>query len=209
MAVSGPAAYDLIPANTGISDQQAYRIGPLDVLKVTVFQEPDLSIEELPVDASGNIIFPLIGTFNAMGKTGSELSAELADRLSARFLVNPQVSIIVKQSATQNVTVEGQVTRPGVFPITGSTSLLQAVALAQGPTRIAQLDDITVFRRRGSAILAARFDLQAIRRNRAPNPQILGGDIVVVGFSPTKSAFQDALVLAPALAGVFIQIAVQ
>lgn len=206
-APGGDAAYAIIPPATGDARPLDYQIGALDVLKITVFQEPDLSLEEVPVDASGNILYPLIGNVSAVGKTSSELARDIADRLEQRFLVNPQVSIIVKESATQNVTVEGQVTRPGVFPITGSTTLLQAMAFAQGPTRIAKLDDITVFRKKGSAIYAARFDLEEIRRNRAPNPQILGGDIVVVGFSPTKSAFRDALQLMPALAGVFVQIA--
>lgn len=206
-AVGGNAAYDIIPAASTDARPLDYRIGPLDVLKITVFQEPDLSLDGVPVDASGNLLYPLIGNVAASGKTSSELSFDIAQRLEERFLVNPQVSIIVKESATQNVTVEGQVTKPGVFPITGSTTLLQAMAYAEGPTRIAALDDVTVFRRKGEDMFAARFDLQAIRRNMAPNPQILGGDIVVVGFSPTKSAYRDALQLMPALAGVFVQIA--
>lgn len=205
-AIGGSAAYDVIPAASDGTRPLDYRIGPLDVLKVTVFQEPDLSLDGVPVDASGNILYPLIGNVAASGKTSAELSFDIAQRFEERFLVNPQVSIIVKESATQNVTVEGQVAKPGVFPITGSTTLLQAMAYAEGPTRIARLNDVTVFRRKGQDMLAARFDVQAIRRNMAPNPQILGGDIVVVGFSPTKSAYRDALQLMPALAGVFVQL---
>lgn len=203
-AVAGNAAYDIIPAANDDARPLDYRIGPLDVLRVTVFQEPDLSLDGVPVDASGNILYPLIGNVAASGKTSSELSFDIAQRLEERFLVDPQVSIIVKESATQNVTVEGQVTKPGVFPITGSTTLLQAMAYAEGPTRIARLNDVTVFRRKGGQMFAASFDLQAIRGNMAPNPQILGGDIVVVGFSATKSAYRDALQLMPALAGVFV-----
>src|SRR3546814_19100731 len=89
----------------------AYRIGALDVLKVTVFQEEDLSFDELQVDASGNVSLPLIGTVRAEGMTAAALSSEIATKLGAKYLVNPQVSVSVASSVSQNVTVEGNVNR--------------------------------------------------------------------------------------------------
>jgi polysaccharide biosynthesis/export protein len=205
-APSGAAAYEVIPAPQEGALQAEYRIGPLDVLKITVFQEPDLSLEEVPVDASGNILYPLIGNVDAAGRTAAELAGAIADRLGARYLVNPQVSLIVKESSAQTVTVEGQVTKPGVFSIKGSTSLLQAMASAEGPTRVAKLDEVIVFRRVAGETYAARFDLADIRANRAANPEIRGGDIVVVGNSKVKGALRDALQLAPALTATFVQL---
>src|SRR3546814_3916383 len=79
----------------------------------------DLSLEEVPVDASGNILFPLIGQVSVSGKTSTELSNAIAERLGERYLVDPQVSTIVSTSASQNVTVEGAVNKPGVFPLQG------------------------------------------------------------------------------------------
>ncbi len=183
-----------------------YRIGPLDVLKITVFQEPDLSLEEVPVDASGNILFPLIGQVSVTGKTSTELSSLIGERLGERYLVDPQVSTIVSSSATQNVTVEGAVKKPGVFPLQGPTTLLQAMAMAEGPTQTAKLGEIIVFRRKQDGVYAAQFNLDDIRKGRADNPEILGSDIVVVGNSFAKQLFRDFMQLSPLLATVFVRL---
>lgn len=202
----GPQAYAIVPPPTGQASGSDYRIGPRDVLKITVFQEPDLSPDSVPVDASGNILLPLIGQVQVAGKTSTELSSDIAARLAERYLVDPQVSIIVSASASQNVTVEGAVNKPGVFALQGPTTLLQAMALAQGPTETARLDEIVVFRRKQDKVYAAQFNLSAIRTGRAENPEILGSDIVVVGNSFAKALFRDLLALSPALASVFIQL---
>src|SRR3546814_6395808 len=93
-------------------------------------------------DASGNILFPLIGQVSFPGKTSTELSNAIAQRLGERYLVDPQVSTIVSTSASQNVTVEGAVKKPGVFPLQGPTTLLQAMAFSEGPTQTAKLGEI-------------------------------------------------------------------
>ena len=202
----GSQAYDIIPAPTRQTAPSEYRIGPLDVLKITVFQEPDLSLEEVPVDASGNILFPLIGQVAVSGKTSTELSNDIARRLGERYLVDPQVSTIVSTSASQNVTVEGAVNKPGVFPLQGPTTLLQAMAMAEGPTQTAKLGEIIVFRRKEDGVYAAQFNLDDIRKGRADNPEILGSDIVVVGNSFAKQLFRDFMQLSPLLATVFVRL---
>lgn len=202
----GPAAYEVIPAPSRAVRAADYQIGPLDILEVRVFQEPDLSFEQLPVDASGNLLFPLIGRVEAAGKTSIELSTIIGDRLALDHLVDPQVSIIVSQSASQKVTVEGAVDKPGVFEIQGQTTLLQAIALAQGPTQTANLDEVIVFRSKVDGVYGAQFDLDDIRKGRAENPEILGNDIVVVGNSFAKSIFRDFLQLSPILSTVFIRL---
>ena len=105
----------MIPEVTRSTGPDLYQIGPLDVLKISVFQEPDLSLEEAPVDAGGNIVFPLIGQVRAAGKTSIQLGEDIAERLEARYLVDPQVNVIVSRSASQKITVEGAVKSPGVF----------------------------------------------------------------------------------------------
>src|SRR3546814_3355675 len=87
---------------------------------------------------------------------------------------------MVSTSASQNVTVAGAVKKPGVFPLPGPTTLLQAMAFSEGPTQTAKLGEIIVFRRKGDGFYAAQFDLDDIRVGRAPNPEILRGDILVV-----------------------------
>lgn len=203
---TGVEAYGIIPAPSGDQRPAEYQIGPLDVLKITVFQEEDLSFDEVPVDASGNVLFPLIGKVEASGKTTGVLSEDIAKRLGERFLVDPQVSIIVSEAVSQVVTVEGSVKKPGVYPLQGSTTLLQSMALAEGPTPTAHLSEIVVFRRIDDKVFGAAFDLAKIRKGDQPNPEILGGDIVVVGHSFLKGVFRDVLQLSPSLAAVFIQL---
>lgn len=195
---------DLYPTTSGAPRSDEYRIGPLDELSITVFQEPDLSLESVPVDASGNILFPLIGMVGAAGKTSRELSLEIAQKLETRYLVDPQVLVNVATSASQVVTVEGQVTRPGRYEIKGQATLLTAIASAQGPTETAKLKEVIVFRSINDTRYAARFDLQAIRDGWAEDPVIKGNDIVVVGASSAKAIYHDILAALPGLGSIFI-----
>lgn len=192
-------AYDVFPAQTGTAPV-AYRIGPLDVLAVNVFQEPELTFEKIEVDAGGNLDFPLIGSVQAAGRTANELSREIADRLNSRYLRDAQVTVRVSSSVSQNITVEGNVVEPGVYEIPGgSTTLLQAIARAKSPTRTAKTSEIAVFRMVDGQRMGAVFDLNQIREGRAPDPELRGGDVVVVGFSAVKGAFRDFLTAAPLL----------
>ncbi|WP_243846735.1 polysaccharide biosynthesis/export family protein [Sphingomonas japonica] len=193
----GASAYSVIPAASGTDTTRNYEIGPLDVLQVTVFQEPDLSFDELQVDAAGNLLFPLIGDVRATGKTARDLSLEIAQRLGERYLVNPQVSVLIRSSVSQRVTVEGNVTEPGVYDIRGTSTLLEALARAKSPTRVAKLDEVVVFRVIDGTRMGAVFDVKAIREGEADDPVLLGGDTVVVGFDSVKGAFRDFLTTAP------------
>lgn len=196
----GPEAYTAFPAaNPGLA-ADAYRIGPQDKINITVFQEPELSLQDVQVDAGGNILLPLIGTVVAGGRTTAELSEEIAQRLDSRFLVDPQVSVIVASSVSQKVTVEGSVTEPGVYEVRGQTSLLEALAMAKGPSRVAALEQVAVFRTVNGQRMGALFNVKAIRRGEALDPEIKGNDTVVVGLSNVKAVWRDVLAAAPALA---------
>lgn len=193
------AAYDVIPAPTVGGSEREYQIGPLDVLSITVFQEPDLSFKEIPVDASGDLLFPLIGDVHAAGKSAADLSHEIANRLDNKYLINAQVSVVVVSSESQHVTVEGDVTQPGVYDINGSSTLLEALARAKSPTEVANLSQVVVFRNINGQRMGAVFDVNKIRAGEMPDPELLGGDVVVVGFSGIKGAFRDFLKSAPLL----------
>lgn len=193
----GPGAYALVPPLTDSDAQHEYQIGPLDTLSVTVFQEPALSFAALPVDASGNITMPLIGAVQASGQTAGQLSHNLETKLNSRYLKDSQVSVVVVSSVSQHVTIEGSVTQPGIYEISGSSSLLQALALARSPTRIAKLNEVIIFRTVGGRRMGAVFDVSKIRSGKDPDPEIIGGDVVVVGFSALKSGFRDFLTTAP------------
>jgi polysaccharide export outer membrane protein len=175
-----------------------YRLGVGDKLDVRVFQVADLSFAELVVDTSGNINMPLIGAVRAAGRTGGEISTDIAGRLAARYLRNPQVTVTVKEAASQKITVDGAVTRPGVYEMRGSTSLLQAVAMAEGPSRVADLTKVAVFRSIDGRRSVAVFDLSAIRQGRATDPQVLGDDVIVVDTSRLNSALREVVGALPA-----------
>ncbi len=176
-----------------------YRIGALDKLNVTVFQNKDLSVEKMQVDSGGHILLPLIGSVTAQGKTTSELSDEIAARLGQKYLQSPQVSVTVEEAVSQKVSVEGAVTEAGVFELKGRTSLLEAVARAKGTTRYANLRHVTIIRNVGGTPRAATFDLAAIGSGRAKNPEVIGNDIVVVEDSKAKTFWRGMIEALPAL----------
>ncbi len=192
-AVTLPAA---VPPG---SSQTDYRIGMGDKLSVRVFQVPDLSFETLVVDTSGNIQMPLIGAVQSAGLTAGELSTEIGRLLASRYLRDPQVTVTVSEAASQKITVDGAVTRPGVYEMRGSTTLLQAVAMAEGPSRIADLSKVAVFRTIEGQRSVALFDLGAIRQGRADDPAVLGNDVIVVDTSRLSVALREVVGAVPML----------
>lgn len=191
---------DLQLVETVITPSAEYRIGVGDKLDVRVFQVEDLSFSDLVVDTSGNINLPLIGAVRGSGRTAGEMAADIAERLATNYLRNPQVTVTVKQAASQKITVDGAVTRPGVYEMRGSTSLLQAVAMAEGPSRVADLTKVAVFRTIEGRRSVALFDLSAIRQGRASDPQVLGDDVIVVDTSRLNSALREVVGALPAFA---------
>lgn len=193
----GEAAYRLMPAQDPASPRRPYYIGPEDKISIRVFQEPDLSFDELQVDSGGNINFPLIGELAVSGKTPNELGAMIASRLGQNFIRDPQVMVGIVQSVAQRVTVSGNVMKPGVYEIAGTSSLLEAVSRAEGLTRVAVKDQVLIFRTIDGQRSGAIFNLALIEEGKAPDPQILGGDQIVIGFSAVKGTYRDFLTAAP------------
>jgi polysaccharide biosynthesis/export protein len=159
----------------------AYKIGPQDVLDVSVFKVPELS-RLVQVSEAGTINYPLIGDVVASGLTARELEISLTTRLGEKYLQKPQIAILVKEFNSQRVTVEGAVKRPGVFPMQGGLSLMQAIALAQGFDSFSDQTAVVVRTSNGKRT-AARFDLSQIRDGSAQDPQMQPGDVVIAGTS--------------------------
>lgn len=198
---SGPSAYALVPASGGPGSKAMadYRIGPLDELEITVFQEPELSAKKIQVDASGNIALPLVGSVSAGGKTSTELGHELETLFDAKYLRDSQVTVTVSSSVSQKVSVQGEVAQPGVYQINGPTTLLDVISMAKGETEIATLKQVVVFRTIGSQRMGAVFDVASIRRGAAPDPVIHGNDLVVVGVSSAKKFWRNVVSASPLL----------
>jgi polysaccharide export outer membrane protein len=192
-------AFTNMPAVSSADALANYRIGPLDKLDITVFEVKDLTIDKLQVDASGQILLPLIGSVKAQGMTTSELSAEIARRLAEHYMQSPQVSVVVDEAVSQKVSVEGAVIEPGVFEMKGRTSLLEAVAMAKGPSKEANLTRVAVIRNVDGMPHEATFDYQAIENGKAGDPEILGNDVVVVDDSKSKEFWHGAVAWLPGL----------
>lgn len=113
---------------------------------------------------------------------------------------DPQVTVSVTESSSQKITVDGAVTEAGVFEMKGRTTLQQAVAMAKGATRTADLRNVAVFRTVDDQRTVAVFDLIAIRMGEAPDPVLMGDDIVVVDTSQMSVLLREALAALPGLA---------
>lgn len=186
----GPIAYDKTLAAPDAPKlatlESDYRIAPMDKLSVKVFKAQDLS-GDYEVDLAGHISLPLIGEVEAANLTTAQLDQRLTDLLGVKYLQNPDVSVALKESSGRAVTVDGAVRDPGSYPVLRTISLLQAMALAKGPTEDANVRRVAVFRTIDGTRQAAAFDLQAIRRGENPDPPIFPGDIVVVDGSKIKA----------------------
>jgi len=190
-ASNGPLpAPDSTSASGAYKGATDYRIGAQDLLAISVFGVQELS-KEVRVNSNGQISLPLIGGVMAGGRTIPELEDDLAKKYSTGYLQNPQVSVFVKEFASQRITIEGAVNSPGIFPITGPTTLLQAVAIARGFTNLADDRAIIVFRTIKGQKMAALFNIRKIRAGEVEDPRLYGDDIIVVERSGARSAYHS------------------
>ena len=176
------------PANSSGGLEQP--LMPSDVLAIEVFRADQLS-RTVQIDSAGRISLPLVGTVTAAGKTLRGLEQEIKDLYGARYLQNPDVTVFLKDSAGQRVTVDGEVAKAGLFPVSANTTLLDAIALAGGFRELADQKKVYVFRPVGDQKLVANYDVAGIRNGRAENPPIYGGDVVVVFTSQSRVAMNN------------------
>lgn len=191
-----------LPDPTGadlITGTRPYLIGPFDKLSVDVFGIPELSRPEVQVDANGTISLPLAGTINAAGKSPSDLSRLIEAGLRANFVRNPQVSVNLRETLSQLVTVDGQVAKPGLFPVIGKMTLMRAVAIAGGTGEFARLEDVIIFRNVNEAKYAGVYNLKAIRQGNYDDPEVFANDVIIVGDSAARRRFKDIIQAAPLL----------
>lgn len=180
-------------------------IGPLDTIQVDVFNVPELS-REIQVDASGRIAMPLVGTVDARGRTAGELAQAVETALRGRYVRRPEVTVNIKSSVSQVVTIDGQVVEPGLYPVTNQMTLLRAIASAKGLTEFARQEDVVILRTVDGRKMAGLYNIDAIRRGAYDDPAVYANDVVVVGDSPQRRLFRDFVSVAPLLAAPLIAI---
>lgn len=167
-------------------------LGPGDVIRVIVFGSPDLSLETR-VSEAGKISFPLIGEVEVNQLSAQEAEKKIAGLLSGGgFLRNPQVTINVTSIQSQQISVLGQVNRPGRYPVEGKRTLTDILALAGGANPDGA-DQITLIRKRDGNVVRELIDLPMLLRNGdiENNPVLLGNDIVYVERSPRFYVFGE------------------
>lgn len=180
-------------------------IGPLDTIEVDVFNVPDLS-REMQVDAGGKISMPLVGTIDVRGKTAEEVARAIENALRGRYVRNPQVTVNIKSSVSQVVTIDGQVVEPGLYPVTNQMTLLRAIASAKGMSEFARQEEVVILRTVEGRKMAGLYNVSAIRRGAYDDPPVYANDVIVVGDSPQRRMFRDFVSLAPLLAAPLVAI---
>ncbi|KQM23664.1 MULTISPECIES: polysaccharide biosynthesis/export family protein [unclassified Sphingomonas] len=180
-------------------------IGPLDTIQVDVFNVPELN-REMQVDASGRIAMPLAGTIDARGKTAEELANTIETALRAKFVRNPDVTVNIKSSVSQVVTIDGQVVEPGLYPVTNQMTLMRVIASAKGLSEFARQDDVVILRTVGDRRMAGLYNVAAIRQGAYDDPPVFANDVIVVGDSPQRRLFRDLVSISPLLAAPLIAV---
>jgi polysaccharide export outer membrane protein len=160
-----------------LSDE--YRLGPGDKLRIEVYKDPQLS-ESVQVRPDGKITLPLVGDVDATGRTPIELRDALATSLK-EFMNNPTVTVIVVEAVASQVTVMGEVSKPGAMQMHGPTSVLQAIAMAGGFKEFANTKDVRVLRQNGNgSIQTLRFNYKDVLNGDAKPFFLRSGDTVIV-----------------------------
>jgi polysaccharide biosynthesis/export protein len=199
--IAGPQAEFFTPPDQQFVTNRDHQLGPSDLIAVTVYRAPEFS-GEYRVDDSGKIMMPLIGMVPVQGKTTTQLASDLRTLLSKSYYVNPDVSVALKESLSQQIVVDGSIGKPGAYPLVGRTTLMQAVARAGGVGPDSNLRRVVVFRTINGERMAAAFDLAAIREARAKDPEIFAQDIIIVDGSRTRQALRDFFMTLPII-GLF------
>lgn len=172
-------------------DFYEYRISIGDLINVTVFAAKELD-RKVRVRGDGNITLPLIGIVKAEGKTIEELRDEITALLERDFLNDPQVTLFVDEYTEQKVIVAGAVSKSGVYPLKGKSTLMFAIAESGGRNRIGSESNVLLFRPQANGDFKVyQVDVGAIRKGQIPDPQIRGNDRIYVQDSPVRmAAFQ-------------------
>jgi protein involved in polysaccharide export with SLBB domain len=165
--------------------QGDYRLSPNDLLDFRIFQEPDFDAV-IRVSGDGTAIFPMIGRVHIEGKTIGEATEMLRQQYMGGYLANPQVNLTVRVYAKKTFTILGQVQKPGAYPIEGneSISLLQAIGMAGGYTRIANPGNVVVKRSESGIEKVYQFNAKKMARTMTDTSfRILPGDVITVAES--------------------------
>ena len=158
---------------------QHYQIGIGDLIQIEVYDEPDLT-KEVRVLTDGHISLPLLGSLKVAGLTVGELEEEVTRLLAEKYLVNPQVTVIVKEFS--RVFVMGEVKSPGSFPIYGKLTVIEAITLAGGFTEVANPSKVKVIREESDREVSFEVDMKKFteKGDTSQDKELQANDRVIV-----------------------------
>ena len=157
-----------------------YRIGVEDDLQISVWREPELSMQVV-VRPDGKITLPLLNDVQVVGLTTQDLQALLTEKLKP-YVTEPQVTIIVRGIRSRKVYLVGQVSHPGAFPLNGQKTVLQMLAEAGGLNLFAKSESIYVLRKNGSRQEKIPFKYKQALKGQSDKSdfELVPGDVIVV-----------------------------
>ena len=167
--------------STGKPHDNTFVIGNADHLMINVWNEPEIS-RSIPVRSDGRISLPLAGEVQAAGRTPLQLEQEIATKLLS-YITKPEVTVMVEQINSQKFNILGQVAKPGSYPLTVETTVLDAIAEAGGFTDFAKQKNVYVLRHSANGSeLRLPFNYKDVikGKNSAQNIQIQPNDTIVV-----------------------------
>src|SRR4029077_6816948 len=173
-------ASDIKPPTKPATDDPNYSIAPEDVLTIAVWKEPEIS-RTVPVRRDGKISLPLLNDVQAAGLTPTQLGAEIVEKLRTP-IVHPQVMVIVAQRSGKRISILGQVTRGGAYPLVPDMTVMQALSIAGGFTPYANVKKIHVMRSENGTdtMISVNYKEVITGRKTEQNIRLKPGDTIVV-----------------------------
>ena len=167
-------------ASSAAAVSPEFVIGPEDILTVVFWREKEMS-GDVTVRPDGKITLLLLGEIQAAGWTPSRLAADIQSA-AAKYLTDPNVTVIVRQINSRVAFITGEVNAPGAYPLTGPRTIMQLIALAGGVLEYAKSGEITVLREEQGQSRAFRFSYEDVSRGRSLQQNFLlqPGDTIVV-----------------------------
>jgi protein involved in polysaccharide export with SLBB domain len=175
-----------VPPATELPEPETKRaemLGPGDVVEVRIFNEPELTGTH-QISDNGTIRLPLVGAITAAGATPDQLTVAIAQAYNERYLKDAEVSIFVKEHNSRKVYVLGQVAKPGPYPYDGKMTVIDAVALAGGTTKLADANSTVLTRDKNGKQLRVVVRVRSIGEGKEPDVELQPGDIILVPETP-------------------------
>jgi len=177
---TSPVATQAQEEESAYNEEYAYKIGPNDILSISIFAGGETQHnEDLTVSSQGTINVPYIGTIKAEGLTLSELEEVIAEPLGKEYFVNPKVNVSLKQSKLK-IYVEGEIKAPNAYDFQPGITALKVCITAGGFTTFAAPNRTKIIRKNKDKIEVIKINLEKVQNGKIPDIELKPGDRVYV-----------------------------